>query len=57
VRLWKKYERGNDDALELLIKYNGEDVENLEKLIEMTYPRMVEMEMKLKACPDIRRRL
>lgn len=46
VRLWNKYERGNDEALELLIKYNGEDVENLEKLVETTYPMMVEMEMK-----------
>ncbi len=45
VRLWKRYERGDDEALEVLIKYNAEDVENLEKLIEMTYPRMIEREM------------
>lgn len=46
VRLWNRYERGDDEALEVLIKYNEEDVENLEKLIEMTYPRMIEQEMK-----------
>ncbi len=46
VRLWNRYERGDDEALELLIKYNAEDVENLEKLIEMTYPKMIEREMK-----------
>ncbi len=47
VRLWNRYERGDDEALELLIKYNAEDVENLEKLIEMTYPKMIEQEMHL----------
>ncbi|MCZ7393610.1 MAG: ribonuclease H-like domain-containing protein [Candidatus Methanoperedens sp.] len=46
VRLWKRHERGNDEALEVLIKYNREDVENLEKLIGMTYPKMIEREMK-----------
>lgn len=46
VRLWDRYERGDDEALRLLIKYNTEDVENLEKIIEMTYPRMIEQEMK-----------
>ncbi|MDD5473193.1 MAG: ribonuclease H-like domain-containing protein [Candidatus Methanoperedens sp.] len=45
VRLWNRYERGDDEALEVLVKYNREDVENLEKLIEMTYPKMVEKEM------------
>ena len=46
VRLWNRYERGDDEALRLLVKYNMEDVENLEKLIEKTYPRMIEQEMK-----------
>jgi len=45
VRLWNRYERGDDEALEVLIEYNKEDVENLEKLIEMTYPKMIEQEM------------
>ena len=48
VRLWNKYKRGDDEALEILIRYNREDIENLEKLIEMTYPRMVENEMTMK---------
>ncbi len=46
VRLWNKYERGDDEALETLIKYNREDVENLKTIIEMTYPKMIEKEMK-----------
>lgn len=51
VRLWNRYERGDDEALELLIKYNAVDVENLEKLIEMTYPKMIEWEMALTVNP------
>jgi len=46
VRLWNKYERGNSEALETLIKYNTEDVVNLEKIIQMTHPRMIEQELK-----------
>jgi len=46
VRLWNKYERGNSEALETLIKYNREDVVNLEKIINMTYPEMIEREQK-----------
>jgi len=42
VRLWNRYERGNDEALETLIKYNTEDVVNLEKIIQVTHPRMIE---------------
>ena len=34
VRLWHEYERGSDDAFELLLKYNREDVVNLETIIE-----------------------
>ncbi len=45
VRLWNRYRCGDDEALRLLIKYNREDVENLERLIEMTYPKMIEREM------------
>jgi uncharacterized protein YprB with RNaseH-like and TPR domain len=45
VRLWNMYERGDDEALELLIRYNREDVENLKTIIEMTYPKMIEKEM------------
>ncbi len=46
VRLWNRYERGNTEALETLIRYNTEDIVNLEKIIQMTYPRMVESELK-----------
>ncbi|NIA09681.1 MAG: exonuclease, partial [Nitrospiraceae bacterium] len=41
-RLWHEYERGSDDALELLLKYNREDIVNLETIIEMTHPEFVE---------------
>ncbi|MEA1894007.1 MAG: ribonuclease H-like domain-containing protein [Euryarchaeota archaeon] len=42
VRLWHEYERGSADALELLLKYNREDIVNLETIIELTHPRFVE---------------
>ncbi|MCE8423301.1 MAG: ribonuclease H-like domain-containing protein [Candidatus Methanoperedens sp.] len=48
VRLWHKYEKGDEDALDILIKYNKEDIVNLEKIIQMTYPSMIEAEMRLK---------
>ncbi|MGB8218246.1 MAG: ribonuclease H-like domain-containing protein [Candidatus Methanoperedens sp.] len=50
VRLWNMYERGDDEALELLIRYNREDVENLKTIIEMNYPKMIEKEMTVKQC-------
>ena len=46
VRLWRRYERGDEEALDILIKYNKEDVVNLEKIIEIAYPTMVDMERK-----------
>jgi uncharacterized protein YprB with RNaseH-like and TPR domain len=39
--LWQEYRRGSQEALELLVKYNAADVENLETLLQMAYPRMV----------------
>ncbi|MCQ1536585.1 exonuclease [Methanosarcina sp. KYL-1] len=42
VRLWKQYERGDREALDLLVKYNREDIVNLKTIIELTYPKMVE---------------
>jgi uncharacterized protein YprB with RNaseH-like and TPR domain len=45
VRLWNRYERGDEEALDLLVKYNQEDVVNLEKIIRMTYPIMMDREM------------
>ncbi len=46
VRLWNRYKHGNSEALETLIKYNSEDVVNLEKIIQMTHPKMIEHELK-----------
>lgn len=45
VRLWRRYERGDDEALELLIRYNREDVENLEKIMQIVHPELMEREM------------
>ena len=42
VRLWHEYECGRDGALELLLKYNREDVANLETIIELMHPKFVE---------------
>lgn len=41
VRLWNQYRRRNDeDALNLLITYNREDIENLSLLLAFAYPRL-----------------
>lgn len=42
VRLWKQYEKGDPNALDILLKYNEEDIVNLKTIIELTYPKMVE---------------
>ncbi|MDY6863899.1 MAG: ribonuclease H-like domain-containing protein [Thermodesulfobacteriota bacterium] len=39
--LWREYLKGNLKALELLIKYNIEDIKNLKKLLEFGYNKMV----------------
>lgn len=41
IYLWQEYRRGSQEALELLVKYNAADVENLETLLLLAYPRMV----------------
>jgi len=43
VRLWQEYTRGSREALELLLRYNQEDVENLQPLLSF-------------ACRGLRRR-
>ena len=55
VRLWNRYEKGDDEALEVLIKYNKEDVENLKTIIDMTYQKMVDNEVapKEKKCKTL----
>jgi len=40
VRLWRKYRRGDEKALETLIKYNNADIINLEPLMELAYDEM-----------------
>ncbi|SEL73464.1 ribonuclease H-like domain-containing protein [Haloferax larsenii] len=40
VRLWREYERGDDDALDTLVSYNREDTVNLERLMETVTGRL-----------------
>ncbi|MFB6075572.1 MAG: ribonuclease H-like domain-containing protein [Candidatus Aenigmatarchaeota archaeon] len=40
VRLWKKYVKGNDNALDTLIDYNREDIVNLKEIMEFTYDKL-----------------
>jgi len=35
VRLWREYERGDEDALDTLVSYNREDTENLRTLADV----------------------
>lgn len=42
VRLWHQYERGDEEALDLLLKYNREDIVNLKTIIDTTLPRFIE---------------
>jgi uncharacterized protein YprB with RNaseH-like and TPR domain len=37
VRLWRAHDEGDDDALDLLLRYNMEDVVNLVPLAELAY--------------------
>lgn len=37
VYLWRRHQTGDDEALELLLRYNGEDVQNLEPLLDIAY--------------------
>lgn len=46
VRLWKQYERGDQEALDKLLKYNKEDVINLKTIMELTYPELVKKALK-----------
>jgi uncharacterized protein YprB with RNaseH-like and TPR domain len=41
VRLWYQYKRGSQEALDTLIKYNIEDIQNLETIIDTIYPDLV----------------
>jgi uncharacterized protein len=38
VRLWRRYQRGDKEALNTLISYNKADIENLKYLMEFSFP-------------------
>jgi hypothetical protein len=42
VRLWREWEQGSQEALDLLKAYNKEDVQNMEALLRYAYPRLRE---------------
>lgn len=42
VRLWRRYERGEQNALELLLEYNREDIVNLDTIIGLTHQKFVD---------------
>lgn len=41
VRLWHQWRGGDEEALDLLLRYNAADTTNLEPLAELLYERMV----------------
>jgi len=42
VKLWQKYEKGSNHALEKLIQYNKEDVINMQPLMDFTYNELTQ---------------
>ena len=40
VRLWRKYKRGDEQALQLLMKYNQADIENLKILMDFAFDKL-----------------
>ena len=40
VWLWREYQRGSQEALDLLVEYNRADVVNLEFLMQFAYERL-----------------
>jgi uncharacterized protein YprB with RNaseH-like and TPR domain len=42
VRLWRRYERGDTEALETLVSYNRDDTENLRALADEVVARLHE---------------
>ena len=40
VRLWRRYKKGDEQALQTLIKYNEEDIVNLKTIMEFAYDKM-----------------
>jgi len=46
VRLWHKFKRGDESALDLLIKYNQADIENLNILMDFAFDRLRDQDFK-----------
>ena len=42
VRLWYQYKRGSQAALDKLVRYNSEDIQNLGTIIGMLYLSLME---------------
>ncbi len=42
VRLWRRWESGSRESLDLLVRYNTADIVNLEHLMKLTYRSMRE---------------
>lgn len=40
VHLWRRYQRGDGEALEVLLEYNMEDAVNLKPILELAYARL-----------------
>lgn len=40
VRLWRRYERGDEDALDRLVRYNRLDAENLQAVVERLHAEL-----------------
>ncbi|MBD3249652.1 exonuclease [Candidatus Woesearchaeota archaeon] len=44
VRLWYKYQKGDERSLDLLVKYNIADIENLKLLMDMAFKKLKQRE-------------
>ena len=44
VRLWFRYKKGDHNALDLLLRYNKADIENLKVLMDFTFEKLKEKE-------------
>lgn len=43
IWLWQEYRRGSQEALDLLLQYNAADIENLERLLDLAFPRLCQL--------------
>ncbi|ADI74901.1 conserved hypothetical protein [Methanohalobium evestigatum Z-7303] len=42
VKLWNRYQKGDNDALDLLLEYNREDIVNLETILSTIHSRLID---------------